>query len=460
MVVETAEIFSKHIKKSKFENLDDKTIQKIKIFLLDTIGVGIAGSTGAKLSELKKVANNWSNGDGCSVLGTWEKYSRDAATIINAYQIHCLEFDCIHEGAVVHPMAAIVSSMMSHCQSEDQKGRRINGKDFLLSLALGVDIASYLGVCSKGELRFFRPATASGFGAVSALSKIENFSITEINNALGIMYSQTCGNMQSHVEGVPILGLQVGFNAKAALASMDLTKAGFPGPKRVFNGEHGYFNLIENNQYELEYMQKNIGKKWMINELAHKPYPSGRLTHGLVHAIKDLKIKYKLNKDDIKSIVCQVPPGVYKLVSRPIIENLTTNYAKLCASFVGASFMINDHLNIETFTDQKYLNNKETLNFAKKISMIKNEKFDEKVLTPQLFYVTLQNDEKIEINLENVYGHPKVPLTEKEYLNKFDVCCAASSVAIDKINIQQIADFILDIDKKDNVVDLFNIIKK
>ena len=53
-----------------------------------------------------------------------------------------------------------------------------------------------------------------------------------------------------------------------------------------------------------------------------------------------------------------------------------------------------------------------------------------------------------------------VPLTEKEYLNKFDVCCAASSVAIDKINIQQIADFILDIDKKDNVVDLFKIIKK
>ena len=184
--------------------------------------------------------------------------------------------------------------------------------------------------------------------------------------------------MQSHVEGVPILGLQVGFNAKAALASMDLTKAGFPGPKRVFNGEHGYFNLIENNQYELEYMQKNIRKNWKVNELSHKPYPSGRLTHGLVHAIKDLKIKYKLNKDDIKSIVCQVPPGVYKLVARPIIENLTTNYAKLCARFVGASFMINNHLNIETFTDQKYLNNKETLNFAKKISMIKNEKFDEK----------------------------------------------------------------------------------
>ena len=460
MELETAELFSKHIEQSKFEHLNEETVQKIKVFLLDSIGVGIAGSTGSKLTELKDVANNWSQGNDCTILGTWEKYSRDAATLINAYQIHCLEFDCIHEGAVVHPMAAILSSMLSYCESETKKGRVINGKDFLLSLALGVDIASYLGISAKGELRFFRPATASGFGAISALSKIQKLSSLEIKNALGIMYSQTCGNMQSHVEGVPILGLQVGFNAKAALSSLDLTMAGFPGPKRVFNGEHGYFNLIENNDYDLEYMQKSIGNKWMINELAHKPYPSGRLTHGLVHAIKDLKIKYKLNRDDIKSIECQVPPGVFKLVSRPIIDNLTTNYAKLCAKFVGASFMVNGHLNIETFTEEKYLSSKETHKFAEKISMIKNDMLNEKVLTPQLFSITLASNEKIEIKLDNVYGHPKVPLSEKEYLNKFEVCCASSINKIDKKNVSEMMAFILDFENKSNIVDFFKIIQK
>ena len=458
MEFETAELFSKHIEQSRFEDLNNETVQKLKVFLLDTIGVGIAGSTGSKLTELKEVANNWSQGNNCSILGTWEKYSRDAATLINAYQIHCLEFDCIHEGAVVHPMAAILSSMLSHCESENKKGRVINGKDFLLSIALGVDIASYLGICAKGELKFFRPATASGFGAVAALSNIQKFSSTEINNALGIMYSQTCGNMQSHVEGVPILGLQVGFNAKSALGSIDLTMAGFPGPKGVFNGEHGYFNLIENNQFDMGYMKNNIGKQWMINEIAHKPYPSGRLTHGLVHAIKDLKLKYKLNKDDIKTIVCHVPPGVYKLVSRPVIENLTTNYAKLCARFVGASYMINDHLNIDTFTDKKYLNNKETLKFADKIKIIKNDDLNEKVLTPQLFHITLANNKHIEIKLDNVYGHPKVPLSEKEYLNKFEVCCASSVKKIDKLKINEMMDFLLDIENKDNVIDFFKII--
>jgi len=37
----------------------------------------------------------------------------------------------------------------------------------------------------------------------------------------------------------------------------------------------------------------------MVEQLAHKPFPSGRLTHGLVHAIKDLKSKYKINKEKV-----------------------------------------------------------------------------------------------------------------------------------------------------------------
>ena len=49
MTLEPAELFSKHIEQSSFEDLNDETVNKIKVFLLDSIGVGIAGSTGSKL---------------------------------------------------------------------------------------------------------------------------------------------------------------------------------------------------------------------------------------------------------------------------------------------------------------------------------------------------------------------------------------------------------------------------
>ena len=137
---------------------------------------------------------------------------------------------------------------------------------------------------------------------------------------------------------------------------------------------------------------------------------------------------------------------------------MSTNYAKLCAKFVGASFMINNHLDIETFTEKKYLNNSDTLDFAKKITMIKNEKLDQKVLTPQKFIIKLLNNKKIEINLNDVYGHPKVPLSEKEYLDKFSKCCLSSTKKIDKNQVCQMIDFIFDLENKTSVIDFFKII--
>ena len=76
----------------------------------------------------------------------------------------------------------------------------------------------------------------------------------------------------------------------------------------------------------------------------------------------------------------------------------------------------------------------------------KNEDLDEKVLAPQFFSVLLENNEKIEIKIEYVYGHPKVPLTEKEYLKKFEVCCQSSQKKIDADKVDQIIEFIFNID--------------
>ena len=41
MVIETANLFSNHIHKSNFGNLDNQTINKIKVFLLDSLGVAL-----------------------------------------------------------------------------------------------------------------------------------------------------------------------------------------------------------------------------------------------------------------------------------------------------------------------------------------------------------------------------------------------------------------------------------
>ena len=86
-------------------DLPPGAVAAVGTFLLDTLGVGIAGSSGAGVGALVGLARDWGPGDEATVWLTGERMSAGSAAIVNAYMIHCLEFDCVHEGAVLHPMA-------------------------------------------------------------------------------------------------------------------------------------------------------------------------------------------------------------------------------------------------------------------------------------------------------------------------------------------------------------------
>lgn len=72
-------------------------------------------------------------------------------------------------------MAAILSSLLAHCETLNNEGRYINGKEFLLALALGVDIASFLGISAKGELKFFVLLLLAVLGQLQHYQKYRNF---------------------------------------------------------------------------------------------------------------------------------------------------------------------------------------------------------------------------------------------------------------------------------------------
>ena len=173
-----------HVAHTRYEDLPPAAIDKMKTFLIDTIGVGIAGSSGAQISELKETVRGWGDKPEATGWLTGERMSAQSAAIVNAYQIHCQEFDCVHEGAVLHPMATILSAVFAWIEREKTQGRNYSGRELLTALVLGVDISTILGIAANGGLRFFRPATAGGFGAAAAIAKLAGFDETQVKNVL------------------------------------------------------------------------------------------------------------------------------------------------------------------------------------------------------------------------------------------------------------------------------------
>lgn len=376
-----------------------------------------------------------------------------SAALVNAYQIHCLEFDCVHEGAVLHPMATILGAVMAWSERQAARGHKINGRDLIAALTLGVDVSTMLGIVTNSELRFFRPATAGGFGAVAAIGRLAGFDERQMKDAFGAQYSQTSGTLQAHVEGSPMLGMQVGFNARAAIVSSDLAAAGFRGPHDILTGQYGYFRLFEQDDHDIDAFLPSLGREWQILNMSHKPYPSGRLTHGVIDGLGQLMQDRGFAAEDIVKINALVPPLVHRLVGRPVVENPEANYAKLCLAFVAGTFLARGHVDLTDFRGEM-LNDMEVNRYAQLVTVELDNNPDLNALDPQKITVQLKDGTTQVCNLPHVYGHPDNPLSEDENLAKFRRCAGYGTPPLNPNAQDRMIAAIADLEDLDDIAKL------
>ncbi len=450
-------IVAAHVVQTRPEDLPAEVSARIKTFLLDTLGVGIAGSSGAQVAELITLAKSWGAQPEATILATGEQMSAQTAALVNAYQIHCLEFDCVHEGAVLHPMATILSAVMAWAEREATQDRPVAGADLIVALAVGVDISTMLGVVTNSPLQFFRPALAGGFGAVAAIGKLAGFDQRQMMDAFGAQYAQASGTLQPHVEGSPMLGLQVGFNARAAINSTDLAKAGFRGPHDILTGQYGYFKLFEQDDHDIDAFLPTLGRDWQVLHLSHKPYPSGRLTHGAIDGLGRLMRDHGFDADDIASVTALVPPLVHRLVGRPDIPQPDSNYAKLCLRFVAGTFLARRNVDVLDFRGAETLADPDVHRYAQLVDVVLDGNPDQNALTPQLIKVTLKDGAQYEIILSEVYGHPDKPMSEAENLAKFRRCLSYGHATFDETAAKTLIAAIDDLEGVKDVSDIMRL---
>ena len=81
-------------------------------FIADGFAVGIAGLAAPWRGEILDVLIGVGGVAESTVFGSGERLPLMHAVMLNAYQIHAQEFDCVHERAVVHPMAAALPALI------------------------------------------------------------------------------------------------------------------------------------------------------------------------------------------------------------------------------------------------------------------------------------------------------------------------------------------------------------
>jgi len=377
--------------------------------LADTLAGGAAGAASPEALNLLPAVRGWGAGDEARTLSA-DKLPAPSAAFFNGFAIHCLEWDAVHEPAVVHALSAVTAALLA----ASDRATGSESDDFLIALAVGVDIASGLGLSATGPMQFFRPATAGIIGAALAVARLEGLSHDQMADVLGLAYSFAGGTMQAHFEASIALPLQIGRAAQAAVQAVDLVKAGLSGPHDVLEGPFGYSNLVE--PLDLSSYAASLGTVWRISEVSIKPYPSGRASHGALGALAELQNAGAVSLETVLSVELFAPPLIHRLVGRQYQHDAPMSYNRLCLAFL-APLMLRDG-----YIDPRL--NDAIPSLAEKVTVTLDENPDGNAMSPQRLVVKFKDGATIERQIDANLGSPDAPMSPAQYAAKYDLCRA------------------------------------
>ena len=428
-------------------DLPDSARAAAERLLADTLAVGAAGAASeeaAKLFRAIEVPSPWpprrgllpeegqhghqapdqARGDALfssRLLGTARAAPAETAALWNGFAIHCLEWDAVHEPAVVHALSVVTAALLALI---DERGG-CDEEEAMTALAVGVDLASGFGVAATGAMRFFRPATAGVIGAALAGARIAGLPGERFADILGLAYSQAAGTMQAHVEGSVALPLQIGLAARAAVTAVHLAKAGLGGPHDVLEGPFGYSALIE----PLDLRRYPPGERWLIEEVSVKPYPSGRASHGALAELEALH-QEGVTLDQVESLRAEVPPLIHRLVARAYKRDMDAGYARLCLPILAPLMLRDGRIDPRAFTGETYAD-PQLARLAERVEVALDGNADPNALGPQRLTVRLHSGETVERRIDATLGSPARPMSEVQAKAKRELAHACAGEAAD-----------------------------
>src|SRR5215472_765457 len=107
-----------HVERVGVHGVGSDVTSAAKRLIADTLAVGVAGLGVPWRREVLDMLLAIGGTGEASVLGSGERLPLVHAALLNAYQIHGQEFDCLHEQAVVHPMATALPALLGWAERE------------------------------------------------------------------------------------------------------------------------------------------------------------------------------------------------------------------------------------------------------------------------------------------------------------------------------------------------------
>ena len=208
--------------------------------------------------------------------------------------------------------------------------------------------------------------------------------------------------------------------ARSAVTAVELARRGMPGPQAPISGPFGYFALFDGAADPAPFGE--LGRLWRVGELSHKPFPSGRATHGGIDGLQQLIAAHRIAPDRVRAGRFLVPPLTHRLVGRPAQAGMNVASARLCLPYVGAVCLRRGTVALGDFTPAA-LADRATLLLAGRLAVIADDNPDPNALAPIRVELDLADGGTIACDVAEILGGSARPLSSAATRAKFAACC-------------------------------------
>jgi len=397
-------------------HLPDAVRAKCVELLIDVVGLAV---TSRNEDYVKSVLAACDDDGPCTAIGHARTLSAVAAALVNGTAIHGEDFDDTFEGGPVHAGAVIVPAVLAACERH-----ALDGQAALFGIAVGVETMCRLSTVAPTlthKAGFHPTAIFGAMGAAAGVGAALKLSPRQMVDALGTVGSMASGIIEYLAEGAWTKRLHAGWAAQSGLRAALLGRAGFSGPRTVFEGVHGFFHGFANTtKGDFDAIAGDFGAHWVTETLAFKPYPCGTMTHPYIDCARRLAAR-GVKSGDVVEMVCEVGEGTVHRLWEPLKakQHPQNGYAgKFSTPYCIATGFVRGNVGLSDFSDAA-VRDPAVIALAAKVSY----RIDPENPYPRNFTghirATLRDGAVVEERQPYLRGGAQEPLTRADIEDKF-----------------------------------------
>ena len=450
--MDAIETISNKFRDINYNDLPGGVVDATKRLILDTISVGLGGSSADGISQLMQffVDHGGKQESSVWVFGTGLPCA--AAAQLNATMVHALDFDDTHDRAVIH---VGVTSVPTALAVAEQTGN-VDGKTLITAVALGVEIASRLCLANTVSMfeRGWHYTTLHGnFNATAVAGKLLALDAGEMINAYGLAYHQASGNLQGLIDGTLAKRLGPGFSVRNGITAVQMAAKGLTGPRNSLSGKHGFFNVYHRGDYEPQKLVDGLGETYEVANLSYKPYPCCRENHLSIDAALQLRSEFDIKPEDIKEITVNMSREGMVAVFTPLSEKQNPKNvvdAQFSTPWTVAWALVYGSVGIEAFKPEAICDEK-VLDLSRRINPVPDDSLSQLGVSPTIVNIATKNGQNYTQKIEIAYGSPENPMTMQDMANKLKACAANADGDFSNTEIDELSSMCMNLEDLNDV---------